>query len=238
MNLNIGNRITRAVVRQDTMVSLVNEDFNILPILSRFSIPLGFGSKTIDEVCDDAGIDTSTFLLIVNYILSGQLPEFDNTLDSAIGIVDFLHNSHDYFMGYKFPHIRSNLIAALDDSHSDINPAIINFFDEYVAHAEKHFEYEEKYVWPYIRSLKTGESSPSYNIGIFLKNHEETGEKLSDLKNIILRYYTTAMPNKMYDVLVDIFNCEEDLNSHRDIENHILIPMISGIEHENKGKKR
>ena len=34
----------------------------------------------------------------------------------------------------------------------------------------------------------------------------------------------------MYDVLVDIFTCEEDLNSHTDIENHILIPMISAIE--------
>lgn len=226
----MGKRITRAIVQQDTMVGLVNEDFNILPVLSRFSIPLGFGAKTIGEVCDDAGIDTSTFLLVVNYILSGQLPEYNKTIDTAVGIVDFLHNSHDYFMGYKFPHIRSNLISALDESHSDINPAIIHFFDEYVDLSKKHFEYEETYVWPYIRNLKNGKRSECYNIGIFHRNHEETGEKLSDLKNIILRYYTTSMPNKMYDALVDIYNCEEDLNSHRDIENKILIPMIADIE--------
>ena len=227
----MGTRFSRAISEQDTMVGLVNEDFNILPILSRFSIPLGSGSKTIGEVCDEAGIDTPTFLLIVNYILSGQIPVIENSLEKAIGIVEFLHNSHDYFMGYKFPHIRANLLSALDNSHSDINPAIVKFFDVYVDHVKKHFDYEEQNVWPYIRDLRSGTSQSAYHIDIFIKHHEEIGEKLSDLKNIILRYYSTSMPNKMYDALVDIYNCEEDLNSHHDIENHILIPMVAAIEH-------
>lgn len=34
----------------------------------------------------------------------------------------------------------------------------------------------------------------------------------------------------MYDVLVDIYNCEEDLASHSDIENNLLIPMVSALE--------
>ena len=96
---------------------------------------------------------------------------------------------------------------------------------------KKHFDYEEQNVWPYIRDLRSGTSQSAYHIDIFIKHHEEIGEKLSDLKNIILRYYSTSMPNKMYDALVDIYNCEEDLNSHHDIENHILIPMVAAIEH-------
>jgi hypothetical protein len=31
----------------------------------------------------------------------------------------------------------------------------------------------------------------------------------------------------MYDVLVDLYNAEEDLESHSEIENHILIPLIA-----------
>lgn len=219
------------------MVGLVNEEFNILPILSRFSIPLGFGSKTIAEVCNEAGIDIETFLLIVNFSLSGTIPSAGHSLKQAIGIVDFLHNSHEYFLGYKFPHIRANLVSSLDDDHSDINPAIIQFFDEYVEHVRNHFDYEEKNVWPYIRSLASPgkkEVSTGYSIETFRSNHEQTGEKLADLKNIILRYYTTSMPNRMYDALVDIFNCEADLNSHHDIENLILVPMVEAIE----GKKK
>lgn len=218
------------------MLRLVNEDFNILPILSRFSIPLGFGSKTICDVCSEAGIDTDTFLLIVNFTLSGEIPSHGNTIKEAIGIVDFLHNSHDYFLGYKLPHIRHNLLAALDDSYSDINPSIISFFDEYVKQVSNHFDYEEKYVWPYIRSLEENCSRSTYNIQTFKKHHDEISEKLSDLKNIILRYYTTSMPNKMYDALVDIFNCEADLNSHHAIENRILIPMVAEIEQNEKKK--
>ena len=117
--------------------------------------------------------------------------------------------------------------------HSDINPAIISFFDSYVSQVKAHFDYEELNVWPYIRNLVSNTDS-SYNIDIFRKHHDEIGEKLSDLKNIILRYYTTSMPNKMYDALVDIFNCEEDLNTHHAIENHILIPMISALEQAGK----
>ncbi|MDE6756020.1 MAG: hemerythrin domain-containing protein, partial [Muribaculaceae bacterium] len=59
---------------------------------------------------------------------------------------------------------------------------------------------------------------------------EEVVGALAELKNIILRYYRTTVPNLMYDVLVDIYNCEEDLISHSDIENNLLIPMVYDLE--------
>ncbi len=216
----------------DSLVDLVKEDFNILPILSRFSIPLGFGNKTIAEVCGESGIDVDIFLLIVNFILTGQIVSETPSDTAANGIVDFLHNSHDYFLTYKFPHIRANLLKALDCHHSDINPAIVRFFDSYIDQVRIHFAYEENTLFPYIRSMLAGERT-DYNIDIFRRHHDEVGEKLSDLKNIILRYYTTSMPNLMYDVLVDIFNCEEDLDTHSEIENFILVPMIAELELNN-----
>ncbi|MCC8072365.1 MAG: hemerythrin domain-containing protein [Bacteroidales bacterium] len=221
------------VTPQLPVVDLIRQDYNILPILSRFSIPLGFGSKTIADVCRENDIDLDTFILIVNFILSGQLVRPAPTLKATLGIVDFLHNSHDYFLGYKFPHIRANLLQALDQSHSDINPSIVKFFDDYVEQVKIHFAYEEATVFPYIRSLERPDHNHTdYNIHIFQRHHEEIDSRLSDLKNIILRYYTTSMPNKMYDVLVDIFSCEADLLSHTEIENHLLIPMVDHLEHD------
>ena len=87
-------------------------------------------------------------------------------------------------------------------------------------------------MFPYIEALTSGQSS-EYNIDIFRRQHDEVGDRLAELKNIILRYYTTSMPYRMYDALVDIFNCEEDLESHADIENHILIPLIASMEQRN-----
>lgn len=222
-------KISRIFTAKDNVIDLINEDYNILPVLSRFSIPLGFGNKTIEDVCNNAGININVFLLVINYIISGNLDKSDLRHISATDLVDFLHNSHDYFLLYKFPHIRQNLLNALDDSYSDVNPMITRFFDEYVSQAYEHFEYEERVVFPYIRNLSTGEKS-NYSIEEFKKHHDELGEKLSDLKNVILRYYTTSMPNKMYDVLVDLFNCELDIKSHTIIEDELLTPMVADME--------
>ncbi len=148
-------------------------------------------------------------------------------------MVDLLHNSHEYFLAYKIPHIRQNLTNALDAGHNDINPMIISFFDEFVAHLSAHFDYEEKTVFPYIRNLARGVKT-DYSIEEFSKHHEEVNESLAEIKNLILRYYVTATPNRMYDVLVDICNCEEDLDSHATIENTVLIPIVGRLEEQKK----
>jgi len=225
-------RFPRNFTAKDCVVDLVNEDYNILPVLSRFSLPLGFGNKTVGDLCRGSGIDANVFLLVVNFLLTGELDRELLGKVSPVDVVKFLHNSHDYYLAYKFPHIRANLMNALDDNHQDINPIIINFFNDYIELVKRHFEYEENVVFPYVNALHNGERS-EYTIEVFRRQHDdEVEEKLSELKNIILRYYTTSMPYKMYDVLVDIYNCEEDLKSHSHIENKVLIPLIYNIENQ------
>lgn len=224
-NMSLKNIITE----HDTMADLIRQDYNILPVISRFGIPLGVGNKDIAHICNQAGVNTKLFLMVVNLILSSHADVSDIIDDDVIKIVDFLHNSHTYFLDYKFPHIRQNLQNALDPTHVDINPAIMQFFDDYVEQVKLHFAYEENTVFPYVRSLVKGENS-NYNIGIFRKHHDEVADRLTELKNIILLYYTTTTPDKMYDALVDIFNCEADLESHAQIENNILVPAIANIE--------
>ena len=48
----------------DPMSVLVCENYPILLVMSRFGIPLGFGDKTIEEVCRDNRVDVDTFLSI------------------------------------------------------------------------------------------------------------------------------------------------------------------------------
>ena len=76
---------------------------------------------------------------------------------------------------------------------------------------------------------KLGANS-SYSSVRFKNHHDRIAEKISELKNIILRYYVTSVPNLMYDVLVDLFTAESDLQNHNDIENFILIPLASELE--------
>lgn len=221
-------KYTHKFTPDDSMVDLVNFDYNVLPLLSRFSLPLGYRQHTIGDTCRDAGIDVNAFLLIIHYVLSGKNDAALRKSVKASDIVKFLENSHEYFVSYKFPHIRQNLMAALDASYNEINPSIVNFFDEFVSKVKRHFRYEEKYLFPYIKSLELGEPT-EYSIETFVRQHDDVGSSLNDLKNIILRYYVTAVPNKMYDVLVDIYNCEADIQSHADIEDDILVPMVKSM---------
>jgi len=223
-------RTVRSFTAKDSVVDLIDSDYNVLTVLSRFSLPLGFGDKTIGELCDESGINTDAFLLIINFLLTGKIDDKAMRHVDPIDITSFLHNSHEYYLSYKLPHIRQNLVSALDENHDNINPIIIRFFDDYVDLVRKHFSYEEKVVFPYIDDLADGHPG-DYNIDVFRRSHDdEIEQKLSELKNIILRYYLTSKPFKMYDALADIYNCEDDLTSHANIENHILIPLIAGIE--------
>ena len=92
-------------------------------MLSRFSLPLGFGSKTIGELCRESGINVEVFLLIVNFLLSGHIDATRLDSVTALEVARFLHNSHNYYLQYKYPHIKANLLAALDPAHADINPS-------------------------------------------------------------------------------------------------------------------
>lgn len=166
---------------------------------------------------------------MLNYIRTGIIDSTLINVVSPIEVVHFLKNSHDYFINYKFVHIRSNLVAALELEPNRANDLILRFFDTFVEKAAEHFKYEDLTVFPYVSNLVSGKNS-TYTIGIFQRHHEEVGGALAELKNIILRYYRTSVPNLMYDVLVDIYNCEEDLTSHSDIENNLLIPMVSALE--------
>ncbi|MCM1028731.1 MAG: hemerythrin domain-containing protein [Alloprevotella sp.] len=179
-------------------------------------------------MCLHTGINPDVFLLIVNFTITGKITSTDPK--HATGVIDFLLNSHSYFLTYKLPHIRHNLMAALDENHSDINPAIVRFFDDYVHHVVKHFAYEERNLFPYMRAMAQGNTPEGYTINRFTSHHDRISEKLTELKNIILRYYTTSVPNLMYDVLVDLYNAESDLQSHNDIENLILVPMARKME--------
>ncbi len=217
----------------DVIIDIINDDYTILPLLSRFSIPLGLGNETLNDVCRRNDIDVKALLLVLNYIRTGIIDSSYISVVSPLEVVKFLKNSHDYFINYKFGHIRKNLIAALDLETNPTNNLILKFFDSFVKKVEDHFRYEENTVFPYVESLVDGKKS-AYTIEIFERHHEEVVDALAELKNIILRYYRTTAPNLMYNVLVDIYNCEEDLASHSDIENNLLIPMVYDLERKSK----
>ena len=184
------------------MCDLVCDRYPVLLIMSRFGIALGFGDKTIGEVCLDSGVDTATFLAVVNMHADDKAPDPETI--SVAALVSYLRNSHNYFLDFRLPAIRRKLIEAIDCSHNDVAFAILRFFDEYVAEVHKHMDYEEQKVFPYVEGLLRGEHPEGYSIDIFRRHHDQVEAKLAELKRIIIRYYPSGSTNELNGVLFDI----------------------------------
>ena len=52
----------------DTMRSLINDNSQLLMVINRFGISLGFGEKSVDEICEEQSVDAETFLAVANFI--------------------------------------------------------------------------------------------------------------------------------------------------------------------------
>jgi len=216
----------------DKMSDLICENYPMLLVMSRFGIALGFGEKNIGEVCRASNVDTCTFLTVVNFLSEDNaLPISSvNSCLSLESLITYLHNSHDYFLKFRLPHIRAKLMEAISNTTNDVTFVIRRFFDEYVEEVNKHMLYEEKTVFPYVRALLAGEKDLKYNISIFMKRHDQIELKIAELKNILIKYYPGATNNMLNSVLFDIFSTEEDLASHNRIEDSLFVPAILELE--------
>jgi len=218
----------------DRMSDLICENYPMVLVMSRFGIALGFGEKNIGEVCRQNGVDTCTFLTVVNFLTeetSAPLPmENIHTCLSLEALMSYLHRAHDYFLNFRLPHIRRKLIEAIQGCPEDVAFVIRRFFDEYVAEVNKHMMYEEKTVFPYVKTLLEGKKDPKYNISIFRKRHDQIEMKIVELKNILIKYYPGEGTNMLNSVLFDIFATEEDLASHNHVEDYLFVPAILALE--------
>ena len=95
----------------DKMITLIADNYNILESLGRFGINLGFGDKTVKEVCEDQNVDTYTFLAIVNFSINGYRQESDeNGRISVPTMLHYLKASHEYFLDFQLPSIRKGTL--------------------------------------------------------------------------------------------------------------------------------
>lgn len=218
---------------QMKLADLIHTDYRLLLLLPRFGLNLGFGEKSVEEYCNQHQIPDKLFVMICNvYAFSHYLPGEEELNQIDINqLLMYLKRSHSYYLDNRISTIQ-NQLAVISENEGVQQKKILNrFFEEYKNEVIHHFEYEEKTVFPYISSIKTGENRNGYSIEIFEQNHTNIEDKLNDLKNIIIKYLpgTALLPEKT-GMLFNIFSLEEDLCKHTLIEDKILIPLVQKQE--------
>ena len=224
----------------DRMGDLIVDNFSLLMVMSRFGLKLGFGDKSVRDVCQEQGVDLHTFLAVANFISEGHQEFIDDEQISLTSLIDYLKNAHTYFLDFNLPTIRRKLIEALDfASDNNVSILVMKFFDEYAKEVFRHMEYENKSVFKYVNQLLEGKLSDKYNIVAYSSKHNQIDTKLKELKNIIIKYYPEEGNNNlMNSVLFDIFNCEQDLVSHGEVEDFMFVPAVARLERRLRDEKQ
>lgn len=213
------------------MISIIRDNYNVLQALGAFGINLGFGDKTVQEVCEEQKVDAYTFLLVVNYIINGYRHQGPDESVSVPTLMRYLRASHEYFLGFQLPFIRKELEEALREDVK-MQQLILRLYDAYSRSILLHMKYEEKNLFPYVEALLQGRKQDDYDVDTFSKHHGDTTSKLYELKNIIIKYLPSngLTNNKLTATLYNLYNNEEWLKLHSNVEDDIFIPAIRQLE--------
>ena len=219
----------------DKMIMLIKDNYSTLQALGSFGINLGFGDKTVAETCEMNGVDTYTFLAVVNFTINDSASYENDDQISVPTLLHYLEASHTYYLDFQLPFIRRELQESISEG-DQLGQLIMKFYDEYAHEIRRHMKYEEKTLFPYVQSLIENRPTSDYNIETFSKHHESADKKLRELKLLIIKYLpaNAHLNNKLMATLYDIYNNEEWLRQHAEVEDHIFTPAIRRLERQTK----
>lgn len=224
---------TRSFSAGDAMRAIIHEEPQLLMVLRRFDISLGFGNATVEQICAGKGIDTDTFLAVANYTTGREWKHFSVDVNT---LMRYLKNAHKYFLGFALPVIRRKLLEALpvQDPHA-ITMLILKYFDDFADEVRAHMNFEDENVFPYIEMLLRGELTDRFDITAFESSHKPLAPKLQELKEIFVSHYRSIGNEDLINAtLFDIINCENDIAGHCAVEDHILVPAVEAIVARNR----
>ena len=213
---------------------LMTDDRRLLQLLPRFGIGLGFGDRSVEQVCQMNQVNTDLFLMICEiYSDSSFKPEKHELQQIDMGnLLSYLKASHLYYLDERFPHIEEHLQHIIDACGQKYGPMLSHFYDEYKQEVMRHIKfYEEEVVFPYVEALLDGRRTDSYKIDEFEHNHTNIQDTLDDMMNILLKYLPgDILPKERIEISHDIIELSDDLNRHSLIEERILIPCVESLE--------
>ena len=227
------------------MADVIFHNYHLLPVITRFGIRLGFGEKTVREVCSDSMVNLEFFIEITNsfidddYFSQTELTSFPVNL-----IVFYLQKTHEYYLEEKIPEIEALIEEMIKCSGEEFQKrqSVSNFFTEYKKELINHIRKEEDTVQPYVLEIEKAYNNKKlsralylkirkYSIEDFASEHDNVEEKLYDLKNIIIKYLSPCSDSSLSNkILLELFRLEKDLNDHARLEDKVMIPKVAKME--------
>lgn len=199
---------------------VIFENRNLLLLLPRFGIPIGFGGKTIAQVCEEQGVSLELFLFVCNVYCCEGFTASANPVkpEDLPALLCYLRASHHYYIEERLPHIERHLNGLAEKAGNTYCDLLKRFFNDYKTEVESHFAFEEARIFPSVtkdiaRSRKD-----------FIGAHDSIEEKLADLTKIIFQYLPRNISSEeIIELTFDIFQLADDLERHTVLEEAVFM---------------
>ena len=205
------------------MADMIASNYDLILMLPRFGIPLGFGDKSVKEVCREREVDENFFLTVCNiYTFDDYRPDDEEVarIDNRM-VVEHLQASHRYYINERLPHLQHHLDHIADSAGEQQAAVLKKYFADYCREVRSHVRQEEKNL----SELTVDGGRWSVVSDHYLKSHDNIRDKLNDLTQIIYKYVPGERLNEeMMELVFDIMQLSRDLEKHAMIEELLLLP--------------
>lgn len=215
------------------MADVVARNHTLILAMPRLGIALGFGERSVQEICHEKGLPVEFVLLIFNvYTFDDYLPDEEELAATDFGpLVPYLEASHRYYLNERLPHIERHLLHVAGSAGERYGSILKCFFEDYRKEVVEHFESEERDVFPYMEGLMHGGQKVERLPGHFADNHTDLVDKLKDLTQILYKYIPSeGFEEELNELVFAILQLSADLEKHAVIEERVLLPYIQQLE--------
>lgn len=235
---------TTVITENTKMADVIHMDYLLLPVINRFGIQLGFGDKSVEQICNDHQINLPFFLDILNtYHDADYMPKEKMQKYPVKIIINYLENTHQYYKEIVLPELKEKIdtLSSSCKANCENLDLIKDFYNKYKDELLFHLKNEEEKFFPYVNALEENQDTSeniqtlrnkyNFSYDVHSEEHENVMMKLLDLKNILIKYlppnYNQHIGN---DLLFSLFVFEKDIKDHERLEDVILLPALRRIE--------
>lgn len=172
------------------LVDVLTTNYRLLDVFPCFGMGLGFGDRTVKQVCDEKGIPITIFLLVCNvYTFEDYIPDEQTIEQIQIpDLLDFSLASNKDYREVNRIKLFDRTIELTENCPEVFRNAVAEFRKQYEQILFAYFEYDEQVNFPYIRALARGEEPKNASMPIVMKNKEEVRVAFSDLQNLLIKH--------------------------------------------------
>lgn len=198
-----------------------------ITVLNRFNIYLGFGDKTIEDVCKENNLEADFITTILNTYINEDYFPVETLKSYSIGtIIEYFRKTYNYYLRFQIPNIErhfSSLITRSENGNNNLS-LLYNFFQEVKNEILHRIDDDMKTFFP---EIEMGILSQSNKLK-FQEGDNSIEDKINDLINMFVIHLNGEYDvNLCHAVLFAILSFQKDIRQNNRIRNRILYSLIN-----------